>query len=131
VLHVAQLADGERLATSVIAEEENIPCPSSPESFRSFPVKGIVDAMQEQRRRSSGPPARRNQSLGGGEAIDGEISLNRCVLNEDACPSTGTCPIREVWCGCRRIWTQLRGTNFATLLQRQADLENAVTYQPA
>lgn len=133
VLHVARLVDGERLATSVIAEEENIPLPFLAKIISQLSVKGIVDAM----RGASGGvrlarPPEEISLLEVVEAIDGEIALNRCVLNADACPSTSTCPIREVWCEVQKdLVSRLRNTNFAMLLERQAALENSATYQAA
>ncbi|MBE0690502.1 MAG: Rrf2 family transcriptional regulator, partial [Anaerolineae bacterium] len=98
VLHVAQLGEGERLATSVIAEEENIPLPFLAKIVSQLSVKGILDAM---RGASGGVRLARNpveiSLLEVIEAIDGEIALNRCVINEDACPTTATCPVHHVW----------------------------------
>jgi Rrf2 family protein len=121
VLHVAQLEDGERLATSVIAEEENIPLPFLAKIVSQLSVKGILDAM----RGASGGvrlarPARDISLLEVIEAIDGEISLNRCVLNEDACPTTAECPVHEVWCEAQHeLVARLRNTKFDLLLERQ------------
>ncbi len=131
VLHVAQLAEGERLATSVIAEEENIPLPFLAKIVSQLSVKGILDAM----RGASGGVrlARTPDEISLREvieAIDGEISLNRCVLNADACPSTGVCPVHEVWCEAQKdLVSRLESTTFDQLLKRQADLQS--TTQPA
>ncbi len=131
VLHVAQLAEGERLATSVIAEEENIPLPFLAKIVSQLSVKGILDAM----RGASGGVrlARTPDEISLREvieAIDGEISLNRCVLNADACPSTGVCPVHEVWCEAQKdLVSRLESTTFDHLLKRQADLQS--TTQPA
>ncbi len=124
VLHVAQLKENERLATSVIAEEENIPLPFLAKIVSQLSVKGILDAM----RGASGGvrlarPAAEISLLEVIEAIDGEISLNRCVLNEEACPSTATCPVHEVWCEAQRdLVRRLQETKFDQLLERQAAL---------
>lgn len=131
VLHVAQLEEGDRLATSVIAEAENIPLPFLAKIVSQLSVKGILDAM----RGASGGvrlarPASDISLLEVIEAIDGEISLNRCVLNEDACTSTSTCPVHEVWCDTQReLVRRLQNTKFDTLLARQAELEE--TAQPS
>ena len=127
VLHVARLTDGERLATSVIAEEENIPLPFLAKIVSQLSVKGIVDAM----RGASGGvrlarPASEISLLEVIEAIDGEISLNRCVLNEDACTSTETCPVHEVWCDVQReLVRRLQNTKFDALLEREDELEKS------
>lgn len=124
VLHVAQLKENERLATSVIAEEENIPLPFLAKIVSQLSVKGILDAM----RGASGGvrlarPASEISLLEVIEAIDGEISLNRCVLNEEACTSTATCPVHEVWCEAQRdLVRRLQATKFDQLLERQAAL---------
>jgi Rrf2 family protein len=124
VLNVAKLEEGERLATSVIAEEENIPLPFLAKIVSQLSVKGILDAM----RGASGgvrlarPPAEITL-LEVIEAIDGEISLNRCVLNEEACTSTDSCPVHEVWCDAQRdLVRRLELTRFDSLLQRQSQL---------
>lgn len=125
VLHVAKLPEGERLATSVIAEEENIPLPFLAKIVSQLSVKGIVDAM----RGASGGvrlarPASEISLLEVIEAIDGEISLNRCVLNQEACTSTDTCPVHEVWCDVQRdLVHRLKNTRFDSLLERQDELE--------
>ncbi len=133
VLHVAQLGEDERLATSVIAEEENIPLPFLAKIVSQLSVKGILDAM---RGASGGVRLARNPEnislLEVIEAIDGEISLNRCVLNADACPTSVTCPVREVWCDVQRdLVLRLKNTSFAQLLQRQEELQRQGTVREA
>jgi Rrf2 family protein len=127
VLHVAQLEEGERLATSVIAEEENIPLPFLAKIVSQLSVKGILDAM---RGASGGVRLARDPrdiSLREViEAIDGEISLNRCVLNAEACPTTSFCPVHEVWCEAQQdLVDRLQSTTFEQLLERQAELQGA------
>ncbi len=128
VLHVAQLKDGERLATSVIAEEENIPLPFLAKIVSQLSVKGILDAM----RGASGGvrlarPAAEISLLEVIEAIDGEIAFNRCVLNEDVCPNISTCPVHEVWCDAQReLIHRLQNTRFDDLLDRQQALQKTV-----
>lgn len=127
VLHVAGLTDGERLATSVIAEKEDIPLPFLAKIVSQLSVKGILDAM---RGASGGVRLARTPAnislLEVIEAIDGEISLNRCVLNADSCPTSSACPVREVWCEAQNsLVQQLQDTSFAHLLERQAELEQA------
>lgn len=129
VLHVAQLEEGERLATSVIAEEENIPLPFLAKIVSQLSVKGILDAM---RGASGGVRLARDPQdislLEVIEAIDGEISLNRCVLNNEACPSTSQCPVHEVWCDAQQdLVNRLQATRFSHLLQRQEELQQAPT----
>jgi Rrf2 family protein len=126
VLHVAQLKEDERLATSVIAEEENIPLPFLAKIVSQLSVKGILDAM---RGASGGVRLARDPEnislLEVIEAIDGEISLNRCVLNEDACPTSVSCPVREIWCDVQKeLVARLEKTTFAQLLKRQEDLQH-------
>jgi len=131
VLHVAQLAEGERLATSVIAEEEKIPLPFLAKIVSQLSVKGILDAM----RGASGGVrlARTPDEISLREvieAIDAEISLNRCVLNAEACPTTAVCPVHEVWCEVQKdLVSRLENTTFDHLLKRQADLQSVS--QPA
>lgn len=124
VLHVAQLSNGDRLATSVIAEEENIPLPFLAKIVSQLSVKGILDAM----RGASGGvrlarPPENITLLEVIEAIDGEIALNRCVLNLEACSIAPVCPVREVWCEAQNeLVKRLKATNFAQLIQRQNQL---------
>lgn len=134
VLHVAQLTEDERLATSVIAEEENIPLPFLAKIVSQLSVKGILDAM---RGASGGVRLARDPEdislLEVIEAIDGEISLNRCVLNPDACPTSAYCPVREVWCDAQKdLVARLKSTTFAHLLTRHAELTgNGAMREPA
>jgi len=124
VLHVAQLKENELLATSVIAEDENIPLPFLAKIVSQLSVKGILDAM----RGASGGvrlarPAAEISLLEVIEAIDGEISLNRCVINAETCTSTSTCPVHEVWCEAQRdLVRRLQETKFDQLLERQTGL---------
>lgn len=124
VLFIAQLSEGERLATSTIAEQERIPLPFLAKIVSQLSVKGIVDAMRGAR--GGVRLARMPEEitlLDVIEAIDGEITLNRCVLNERACPITKTCAIREVWCDAREeMVVRLRATDFRMLLKRTEEL---------
>lgn len=125
VLHIAKLPEGERLATSTIAEQEHIPLPFLAKIISQLSVKGIVDAMRGARGGVQLARSPENISLLEViEAIDGEITLNRCVLNEGACKMTNTCAIREVWCEAQsQLVTRLRGTHFGDLIARSEELE--------
>ncbi|GAB4568758.1 MAG: Rrf2 family transcriptional regulator [Anaerolineae bacterium] len=115
------------MATSAIAEEEAIPLPFLAKIVSQLSVKGILDAM----RGASGGvrlarPASEISLLEVIEAIDGEISLNKCVLNEEACVKTSTCPVHEVWCDAQReLVHRLKNTKFDSLLDREAELERS------
>lgn len=134
VLFVAQLEEGERVATSIIATEEDIPLPFLAKIVSQLSVKNILDAM----RGASGGvrlsrPATDISLLEVIEAIDGEISLNRCVVSDTACPSTGDCPVHEVWSDAQReLVHRLQNTKFDQLVERQAVLmDNAQVSSPA
>lgn len=44
------------------------------------------------------------------EAVDGPVSLNRCIVAPDACARSGTCPVHRVWCEAQERLMQVLGT---------------------
>jgi Rrf2 family protein len=53
------------------------------------------------------------------EAIDGPIQLNECVGEDALCSFDEDCPLRPVWSEAQtELVKRLKGTNFATLLER-------------
>lgn len=44
------------------------------------------------------------------EAVDGPVSLNRCILAPDSCGRSGTCPVHRVWCQAQVRLMEVLGT---------------------
>ncbi len=57
--------------------------------------------------------------LGVIEAVEGPVTVNRCVLRPEICPLQPTCPVHEV---CRQVWQEtvrlMSGVSLAQLAAR-------------
>jgi Rrf2 family protein len=115
VVEVAQLPEGERAPTAVIAERQKIPLPFLAKIVSQLAVKGILEAT----RGASGGvslarPAESITLLDVVEAIDGPITLNRCVHNPDLCDMADDCPIHPVFVEAQELLVdRLKHTTFA------------------
>jgi Rrf2 family protein len=115
VTEVAQLPDGERAPTAVIAERQNIPLPFLAKIVSQLAVKGILEAT----RGASGGvslarPAENITLLDVIEAIDGPVTLNRCVHNPDVCEMSSSCPIHTIFVDTQQtLVNMLQRTTFA------------------
>ncbi len=129
VLHVAGLGEGERSPTSLIAAEQDVPLPFLAKIISQLAVKGIVDAM----RGASGGvrlarPAEDISLLEVVEAIDGPLTLNRCVLSPSSCKFSGTCPMHEIWLEVREdLVAKLSSVSIADLHERSVAANSMVS----
>ena len=54
------------------------------------------------------------------EAVDGPITMNRCVLWPDECERSDECPIHRVWCETRSLLVEHLGkVSLAALADRR------------
>ncbi|HIQ05071.1 MAG TPA: Rrf2 family transcriptional regulator, partial [Anaerolineae bacterium] len=61
------------------------------------------------------------------EALEGPVTLNRCVSTPDFCPHTDYCGLHEVWAEAQAdLINRLRDTSFAQLAQRTRVLQERV-----
>jgi Rrf2 family protein len=124
VTEVAQLPEGERAPTAVIAERQNIPLPFLAKIVSQLAVKGILEAT----RGASGGvslarPAENITLLDVIEAIDGPVTLNRCVHNPDACEMSSSCPIHPIFVDTQQMLVDmLQRTTFADVTNHKQSL---------
>ncbi len=106
VLELALHADEECIASSEIARQQCIPAPFLAKIVARLAAAGIVTT---QRGVNGGirltRPANEITLLDVVEAIDGPITLNRCMRIPNDCARSKTCVIHPVW---RAICTDLR-----------------------
>ena len=122
VLHLARVNNGERSATSTIAQEQHIPPSFLAKIISQLSIAGLLHTSRGAR---GGVTLARDPKeitlLEVIEAIDGPIQLNECVQGEGVCSYEDACPIRAVWCDAQdELVTRLRKTNFAELMAQPA-----------
>jgi len=122
VLHLAQMKNGERVATSTVAKEQHIPPSFLAKIISQLSIAGLLHTSRGAR---GGVTLAREAKditlLEVVEAIDGPIQLNECVAEEGNCLFDANCPIRSVWCEAQEeLVTRLKQTDFAQLLAQTA-----------
>lgn len=120
VLHLAQIKNGDRAATSTVAKEQHIPPSFLAKIISQLSIAGLLHTSRGAR---GGVMLARDPReitlLEVVEAIDGPIQLNECVADDGVCSFDGACPIRTVWCEAQEeLVARLRRTDFAQLLNR-------------
>jgi Rrf2 family protein len=118
VLYLAQMKNGDRGTTSIVAKEQHIPPSFLAKIVSQLSVSGLVRTSRGAR---GGVTLAREPKeitlLQVVEAIDGPIQLNECVGDNGVCAFGNDCPIRSVWCEAQdELVTRLRKTDFAQLL---------------
>lgn len=118
VLHVAQIKNGNRTATSSIAEQQHIPPSFLAKIVSQLSIAGLLHTSRGAR---GGVTLAREPKditlLEVVEAIDGPIQLNECVGDNGLCKFDSDCPLRSVWCEAQaELVARLRKTDFAQLL---------------
>jgi Rrf2 family protein len=118
VLHLARMGNSERVATSTIAKEQNIPPSFLAKIVSQLSIAGLVHTSRGAR---GGVTLARDPKditlLEVVEAIDGPIQLNICAGHEGACTFDENCPLKPVWCDAQaELVNRLTGTNFSDLL---------------
>jgi Rrf2 family protein len=118
VLYLAQINNGEKVPTSIIAKEQRIPAPFLAKIISQLSIAGLLNTSRGAR---GGVILAREPKditlLEVLEAIDGPIQLNECVAEEGCCSFEGSCPVRSVWCEIQDgLVGRLKKTDFAQLL---------------
>lgn len=120
VLHLAQMKNGDRAATSVVAKEQHIPPSFLAKIISQLSIAGLLHTSRGAR---GGVMLARDPKditlLDVIEAIDGPIQLNECVGAEGVCAFDENCPIKTVWCDAQdELVARLRRTDFAQMLAK-------------
>jgi len=119
VLHLARNGE-QRIATSMIAEEQRIPPSFLAKIISQLSIAGLLHTSRGAR---GGVTLARDAKditlLEVVEAIDGPIQLNECVGNNGACSFEDDCPLRPVWCDAQEeLVGRLKDTNFADMMTK-------------
>ena len=120
VLHLAQIKNGDRAATSTVAKEQHIPPSFLAKIISQLSIAGLLHTSRGAR---GGVTLARDPKeitlLEVIEAIDGPIQLNECVGESGACTFDSDCPIKSVWCEAQdELVARLRKTDFGQLLAK-------------
>ena len=119
VLHLARNGD-KRVATNVIADEQNIPPSFLAKIVSQLSIAGLLHTSRGAR---GGVTLARDPGeislLEVIEAIDGPIRLNECVGENGSCTFDEDCPLRPVWCEAHeQLVGRLKSTNFAMVMAK-------------
>ena len=117
VLHLAQGGD-QRIATSMIAEEQRIPPSFLAKIVSQLSIAGLLHTSRGARGGVVLARAAKDITLLEViEAIDGPIQLNECVGDTGACSFDDACPLRPIWCEAQEdLVKRLKDTNFADMV---------------
>jgi Rrf2 family protein len=117
VVYLSEIGDGERAATSRIAEEQKIPPSFLAKIVSQLSVAGLLQTSRGARGGVS--LARKPEDISlleVVEAIDGPILLNECVADSGICVFGDTCQMRPVWCDAQsELVARLGNTSFDTV----------------
>ena len=122
VLYLAKINNGERAATSAVAQEQKIPPSFLAKIISQLSIAGVLHTSRGARGGVTLAREPRDITLlEVVEAIDGPIQLNECVANNGVCTFEENCPIRSVWCDAQdELVKRLKNTNFADMLNQAA-----------
>ncbi|HLO13468.1 MAG TPA: Rrf2 family transcriptional regulator [Anaerolineales bacterium] len=120
VLHLAQIKNGDRAATSIVAKEQHIPPSFLAKIISQLSIAGLLHTSRGAR---GGVTLAREPKditlLEVIEAIDGPIQLNECIAPDGVCTFDENCPIRSVWCEAQdELVARLKKTDFGQLLSK-------------
>ncbi len=122
VLHLAQMKNSERAATSIVAKEQRIPPSFLAKIISQLSIAGLLHTSRGAR---GGVTLAREPKditlLEVIEAIDGPIQLNECVGSDGLCTFDEGCPIKSVWCEAQEeLVARLKKTDFGQLMAKAA-----------
>ncbi len=126
VLHLACLEPGAQVTVAEIAKKRLLPAPFVRRVVGKLVAAGILATM---RGMGGGVrlarPASEISLLDVVAALEGGITLNRCVDNPKACPLAAACPVQRAWTDAtRQLEATLAAVRFDQLATR---LERGVT----
>ena len=98
ILDLATQPESVRTSTQEIAERQHIPSPFLAKIISQLSLAGLVTTY---RGAGGGVTLARDASeislLQVIEALEGPVRLNRCLIEPDACPKDGHCPVHDIW----------------------------------
>ena len=123
MLYLARLEPNQRAATNRIAEHQNIPPSFLAKIVSQLSIAGLINTSRGAR---GGVSLARKPAdislLDVVVAIDGPITLNECVVDQEICAFGNNCPIHEVWCEAQNeLVRKLGASTFDKLLEREKE----------
>lgn len=124
MLHLGAHPDG-KASLDEIAEAEAIPKPFLAKILQALSKKNLI-------RSSKGPSGGfmllrsldKITLLDVIEAVEGEISLNRCLLDRNRCPRTGYCSAHIIWMECQeKLTATLKRHTIESLVNKEQSLK--------
>ena len=119
ILDLASRPGSQRASTKEIADRQNIPTPFLAKIISQLSLAELVITH-----RGAGGgvtlsrPASEISLLHVIEALEGPIRLNRCLIEPQACPQNGHCPVHDVWSKAQlELITLLDVTTFDSLAE--------------
>jgi Rrf2 family protein len=119
ILDLATNEENGRASTHEIAERQNIPSPFLAKIVSQLSLAGLVTTY-----RGAGGgvtlarPAADISLLQVIEALEGPVRLNRCLIEPDACPQNGHCPVHGIWAKAQgELVSLLKCTTFDDLAE--------------
>ncbi len=118
VLYLSRLGQGNRAATSQIAEDQHIPPSFLAKIISQLSIAGLLNTSRGAR---GGVTLARSPEkitlLEVVEAIDGPIRLNECAHSDGMCAFSEDCPLVSIWQDAQSdLVKRLSGTNFGQFL---------------
>jgi Rrf2 family protein len=120
IMYLAKLGPGQRVSTSLIAEQNNIPPSFLTKIVSQLAIAGLIHTS---RGAHGGVWLARTPEeitlLEVLEAIDGSVNLNHCVADPGICTFSDTCVLHIFWQdACHSLVDRLRATNFGHLANK-------------
>jgi Rrf2 family protein len=125
MIAVAGIPYGQKIATAVIAEQEQIPLPFLAKIVAHLALDGLLKTERGAHGGVRlGRPAETISMLEIIEAIDGPVALNTCVLDPDNCEFSSNCPTCEVFTRVQqKLTSDLKIVTLTQLTLRARELE--------
>ena len=121
VLYLTRLGNGQRAATSQIAENQHIPPSFLAKIISQLSIAGLLHTSRGARGGVTLARAPEKITLlQVVEAIDGPIRLNECVHEDGMCAFSEDCPLEPIWKDAQKdLVDRLSGTNFGQFAAEQ------------
>ena len=119
VRYLAKQGSDQRVATSTVAREMQIPASFLAKIISQLSIAGLLHTSRGARGGVSlARDSKEISLLDVVEAIDGPILLNECVGDPGGCPFTDDCPVHPIWIDTQQVLVdRLRKTTFTSLMK--------------
>jgi len=132
MIYVAGLPPDSRVATAAISEAESIPLPFLTKVIAHLVRSGLVTTSRGMGGGVSvARPPEEITLLDVLEAVEGPISLNRCLLRGASCEVEPYCAVHDVWVDVQaHLIAKLRSVTLSQLARNQAAKRKAKGVEP-